>query len=75
MQVLDEKVHLPDGIPPVLPVHGSERLAGWLAPGSPIPVVLIANKTDLLQSGTESFETGARIEKVWQLWSVSLSWG
>lgn len=34
-----------------------------LPSGGNIPVVLIANKTDLLQSGTESFETGARIER------------
>jgi len=35
----------------------------FLPNGKNVPVVLIANKTDLLQGGTESFETGARIEK------------
>ena len=35
-----------------------------LPTGEPIPIILIANKTDLLTTGTESFETGARIEKV-----------
>ena len=35
-----------------------------LPSGAPIPVVLIANKTDLLKSGTESFNTGIAMQKV-----------
>jgi len=32
--------------------------------GAPIPVVLVANKTDLLASGTESFNTGVLMQKI-----------
>jgi len=32
--------------------------------GQPIPVILMANKTDLLKSAAEAFEVGANVEKV-----------
>lgn len=37
---------------------------GSMEDGSPIPVVLMANKVDRLSNGAETFESGAKLEKV-----------